>query len=104
MNRHSSAAVEVRMLGFKDAEQTEKGKNFRNDRQLAVESHTCSEATSLSDVHETLVEQTKYFFISYNQAKGKEFKVLRRSNAEHARKLIESGIEKFQKQSDSKPD
>jgi inorganic pyrophosphatase len=90
--------VEVRMIGVLEAEQTEAGKSFRNDRLLAVaiESHSFTDVKTLSELDKALVKQIEHFFISYNQAKGKVFKPLRRSNAARARKLIESGIEKFQ--------
>lgn len=94
--------IEVRLIGVLEAEQTERGRTFRNDRLLAVavESHTYREVTSLSDMNKKFVGEIEHFFVSYNQAKGKEFKVLRRSNAQRAGKLIESGIQKHQKQAE----
>lgn len=90
--------VEVRMIGVIEAEQTEKGKTFRNDRLLAVaiESHNYRDVASLSQLNDTFLEEIEHFFISYNQAKGKVFKPWRRSNAERARELVESGIELYQ--------
>jgi inorganic pyrophosphatase len=93
--------VEVRMIGVIEANQTEAGKSFRNDRLLAVvcESHAFKGVSELSALNDNLMKQIEHFFISYNEAKGKEFKVLRRSGAARARKLIDNGIEKFQSKS-----
>jgi inorganic pyrophosphatase len=90
--------VEIRIIGVIEAEQTEKGETFRNDRLLgvAIESHRFAAVSELSDLDKTLVKQIEHFFISYNEAKGKEFKVLRRSGGKRARKLIEIGVAKFQ--------
>jgi inorganic pyrophosphatase len=90
--------VEIRIIGIIEAEQTEKGETFRNDRLLgvAIESHSFTDVSELSDLDKTLVKQIEHFFISYNEAKGKEFKVLRRSGGKRARKLIEIGVAKFQ--------
>lgn len=90
--------VEVRLVGVIEAEQTEKGKTFRNDRLLAVatESHSYENISTLSQLSAHLVKEIEHFFISYNQAKGKEFKPLRRSGTRRAKELIETGIENFQ--------
>jgi inorganic pyrophosphatase len=94
--------VEVRIIGVIEAEQTEEGKKtFRNDRLLAVasESHSYENISTLSQLNENLVKEVEHFFISYNQAKGKEFKPLRRSGTRCAKELIETGIENFQSKS-----
>ena len=89
--------VEVCIIGVLEAEQTEEGETFRNDRLLgvAIESHSFADVAELSELDKHLVKQIEHFFIFYNAAKGKQFKVLRRSGSRRARKLIDTGIEKF---------
>jgi inorganic pyrophosphatase len=93
--------VDVRVIGVIEAEQSEAGETFRNDRLLgvAIESHRFAEVFELSELDKNLVKQIEQFFIFYNAAKGKEFKVLRRSGSKRARKLIETGIKNYQSKS-----
>lgn len=83
--------VEARLIGSIEAEQTEEGKTSRNDRLLAVAGHalTHSHVKSLADLRPGLLDEIEHFFVSYNQIKGKQFKPLRRGDAEEARKLVE---------------
>jgi inorganic pyrophosphatase len=94
--------VEVRLIGVIEAEQTEEGKTFRNDRLLAVaiESHNYQDVISLSELNDTFLDEIEHFFTSYNEAKGKVFKPRRRSDVARARELIENGMEKFFKQNE----
>ena len=82
--------VEARLLGVIEAEQTEKGKTQRNDRLIAVaaESHTHASLKSLSKLEPKLVDEIEHFFISYNQARGKEFKPIGRKGPAAATRLI----------------
>jgi inorganic pyrophosphatase len=57
---------------------------------------------SLEDLNENAIGEIEHFFISYNEAKGKQFKPLGRFGADRARKLIEEGMKKFNSQ--KKPD
>src|SRR5918997_1148233 len=45
----------------------------------------------------TLLEEIEHFFVSYNQVKGKEFKLLTRSGPGRARELVEEGMKKFRR-------
>ena len=83
--------VEARLIGVIEAEQTEDGEAGRNDRLLAVAEHakTHSHIKTLTDLRPGLLDEIEHFFIAYNQVKGKEFKPLRRGDAETARKLVE---------------
>jgi inorganic pyrophosphatase len=75
------------------------GRVERNDRLIAVASNskTHSDVKSLSDLNETLVDQIEHFFVSYNEAKGKEFKPLGRFAARKAKRIVEAGIKTCQK-------
>lgn len=86
--------IPARLVGVIEAEQTEDGKTMRNDRLIAVatDSRTHSDIQSLSDLNESLVKEIEHFFISYNKAKGKQFKPLGRFAPDRARKVVEAGI------------
>jgi len=91
--------IQSRLIGVIAAEQTEEGKTETNDRLIAVaaNSRTHTDVKSLNDLNETLVDEIEHFFVSYNQAKGKEFKLLGRFGAQKARKIIEDGMKLYKK-------
>ncbi len=93
--------VPSRLLGVIVAEQTEKdGETMRNDRLIAVASkaHQYADARTLTDLGENLVAEIEHFFISYNVAKGKEFKPLGRFGPQKARQLLEEAIAVFRRE------
>lgn len=83
--------VPAKLIGVIEAEQTEEGQTTRNDRLIAVaaNSRNHSDVRFLGDLNSNLVHEIERFFISYNETKGKKFKVLSRSGPEAARVLIE---------------
>jgi inorganic pyrophosphatase len=92
--------VNARLIGVIEAEQTERdGETTRNDRLIAVVegSRLMRKVRSLGDVNESLLDEIEHFFVSYNQAKGKEFKPLGRFGPTRAQKLVAEGIENFRK-------
>ncbi|MBA3633817.1 MAG: inorganic diphosphatase [Acidobacteria bacterium] len=92
--------VPSRLIGVIEAEQTERdGKTERNDRLIAVSSNskTHENIKTINDLNKTLVEQIEHFFISYNEAKGKNLKPLGHFGARKAKSLVEDGIKIFQK-------
>jgi inorganic pyrophosphatase len=87
--------IPSRLIGVIEAEQTEEdGKTEKNDRLIAVASNSRvhKNIKSINDLNESLVDEIEYFFVSYNTAKGKEFKPLGRFGANKAKKLIEEAI------------
>jgi inorganic pyrophosphatase len=72
------AMMRVRLLGVIEAEQTEAGKTFRNDRLLAVAevSRLYEHVRTLDDLGEGYLDQLESFWVQYNALKGKRFKVL----------------------------
>ena len=87
--------VPSRLVGVIEAEQTERdGKTERNDRLIAIASNSKihENVKSINDLNETLIDQIEHFFISYNEAKGKQFKPLGRFGARKAKNLVEEGI------------
>ena len=86
--------VASRLIGVIEAEQTENGKTFRNDRLIAVatKSITHRSLRDITDISDDLVGQIEHFFISYNAAKGKRFEPKRRSEPERAKALVRAGM------------
>lgn len=82
--------VACRLLGVIEAKQTEKGKTERNDRLIAVStnSRTHEKLKALTDLDAVLLDEIEHFFVSYNEAKGKKFKPLRRLGSGRAKKLV----------------
>jgi inorganic pyrophosphatase len=86
--------VPVRLLGVVEAEQTdEDGKSMRNDRLIAVASHSRQHADvdSLKALSSNLVDEIEHFFVSYNEVRGKQFKPLGRHGPKRAAKLVALG-------------
>ncbi len=96
--------IPSRLIGVIEAEQTENGKTETNDRLIAVASNSRihKDIKSINDLNQTLVDEIEHFFVSYNQAKAKEFKLLGRFAAQKARKIVEEGIKLYKKPHKSK--
>jgi inorganic pyrophosphatase len=89
--------VAAKLIGVIEAEQTEDKETTRNDRLIAVaaDSRNHSHVRFLGDLNSNLVHEIERFFISYNETKGKRFKVLGRFGPERAEKLIASASRRF---------
>jgi inorganic pyrophosphatase len=87
--------VPGRLIGVLEAEQTEDGKTFRNDRFIAVVEtpHNPPEFCSLEEMNAHRLKEIEHFFISYNEMEGRKFKVLARGQAQRARELLEQAIQ-----------
>ncbi len=71
--------VAGRLIGVIEAEQTEKdGEKTRNDRLVAVptESRLYRDLKNVKEIGKDRLGEIEAFFISYNQTRGKKFKVL----------------------------
>jgi inorganic pyrophosphatase len=86
--------VKARLIGVIEAEQTEGGETVRNDRLIAVavESHDHRKVKKLAQVSKNLLKEIEHFFVSYNQAKGKEFKPLGHFGPAQATALLKAGM------------
>jgi inorganic pyrophosphatase len=86
--------IAVRLIGVIEAEQTEEGETDRNDRLIgvAVDSRDHVDVKTLDDLNQNRLHEIEHFFVSYNAAKGKEFKPLRRVGPERAKQLVEAGV------------
>ena len=86
--------IPARLIGVIEADQTEEGETRRNDRliAIAVDSRAHRDLQTLEDLNEVLVNEIEHFFISYNEAKGKQFEPLGRYGPERANKVVEEGM------------
>jgi inorganic pyrophosphatase len=96
--------IEVRVIGIIEAEQTEKAqggkKTTRNDRLIAVStvSYNHSDVHSLRDLNKNLLDEIDHFFVSYNEWRGKLFKVLGRDGPKRALELVKEAEKRKRKE------
>ena len=93
---YPGCVVPARLVGVIEAEQKEKGqKRTRNDRLVAVatDAHDYRDLKSIDDINANLLKELEHFFISYNKAKGREFRFLRTAGPKHALKLLRAALQ-----------
>jgi inorganic pyrophosphatase len=92
--------ITVRLLGVIEAEQTDDGKRLRNDRLLGTleVGDSGPQAKSLDDIPAMRLNEIEHFFTSYNEAEGRQFKVLRRRGPRTAEKLVKKAMRQFKKE------
>jgi inorganic pyrophosphatase len=88
--------VPARLLGVIEAEQTEGGNTDRNDRLVAVaaSSRNHQDVRTLEDLNANLLHEIEHFFVSYNVARGREFKPVVCFGPERAEALVRESIER----------
>lgn len=86
----TGCVVESRIVGVIQAEQTDDDGTVRNDRVLAVasHSHTHADIKQPKDLNSRMIKELEDFFVAYNKARGTKFKLLGVKGAEAAMKLI----------------
>jgi inorganic pyrophosphatase len=86
--------VPCRLIGAIEAEQGDEGHLEKNDRLLAVASKSLTHRSleDIADVSPDLVGQIEHFFVSYNQLKGKVFRVTNRAGRSRAQALVRAGM------------
>jgi inorganic pyrophosphatase len=95
---HAGCLIEVRIIGVIEAEQAEDGETERNDRLLAVAIHSYDheDLQTIDDVSKRLLNQVKAFFISYNQQRGKKFRITATAGPQKAVQLLKQGMKLFE--------
>jgi inorganic pyrophosphatase len=95
----SGCLVPVRLLGALEAKQTVEGKTSRNDRLIgaAEESRLYRGWKDMDDVPEKVLDEIEHFFVSYNEARGRKFRVIRRVAAAAAKRLVAAGEKRFER-------
>jgi len=86
--------VKARLIGVIEAEQTDKEGKERNDRLVAValEAHDYRDLKSIKDICPNLLNELEQFFVSYNEVRGKRFKLLGHHGPKRAWKLLEKAM------------
>jgi inorganic pyrophosphatase len=89
--------VTVRLVGVIQAEQTEHGTTFRNDRLLGVIETPVNRPAiqSLEDLRAEHLDEIEHFFIAYNYLEGRHFKPIGRHGPALAEQLLADGIRQF---------
>jgi inorganic pyrophosphatase len=89
--------VTVRLVGVLQAEQTEHGKSFRNDRLLgAIETPVNRPAIqTFADLRPEHLDEVESFFMAYNHLEGRHFQPLGRHGPARAEQLLADGIRQF---------
>jgi inorganic pyrophosphatase len=91
--------LEVRLVSVIQAEQTERdGTSNRNDRLITVAaaSQTHRDIESLDDISSALMDEIEHFFESFNEIKGKQFKVIKRAGIEEAEQVLAEARRNYQ--------
>jgi inorganic pyrophosphatase len=92
--------IRARLVGVLEAEEkNDKGKKQRNDRLIgvAIESHNYAEMKSLDDLGVRLTNDIEQFFVTYQQLRGNDFKVIGRGNAKRAMQLVEAAAARLKR-------
>jgi inorganic pyrophosphatase len=86
--------VPSRLIGVLEAEQTEDGQTERNDRLIAVAagSRNHADIRTIDALSGNIVQEIEHFFVSYNEAKGKNFKILARRGPRRAETIVREGM------------
>ncbi len=94
---HVGCLVDVRLVGVLEAEQTENGKTQDNDRLLgvAILSYQHQEAHAMDAFSKSVVDQIGHFFVSYNELRGKKFKLKGHGGPQRALAILEKGIQRY---------
>jgi inorganic pyrophosphatase len=89
--------VTIRLVGVIQAEQTEHGKTFRNDRLIgAIETSVNRPAIqTLEDLRPERLDEIEHFFMAYNHLEGRHFTPLGRHGPAMAEQLLADGIRQF---------
>jgi inorganic pyrophosphatase len=82
--------VPARLIGVLEAEQTDKGETVRNDRLVAVVETPFNQApyNSLDEVSRQRLDEIEHFFVSYNEAEGRQFRPLGRGGVKRAQEIL----------------
>jgi inorganic pyrophosphatase len=89
-------STKARLVGVIEAEQADPEGTVRNDRlvAVAVEAHDYRDLKTVKDICPHLLEELEHFFVSYNEVRGKRFKLLGHRGPKKAWKLLHSAIRK----------
>jgi len=86
-----------KLIGTISGEQTEKEKTIRNDRLLAVPITPVNPAlfAHIDDLPDAWLKEIEHFFVSYNQAKGRQYKPLKRGGPNEAEAALTAAKQRY---------
>ena len=89
--------VTVRLVGVLQAEQTEHGKTFRNDRLLGTIETVVNRPAiqTLADLSTEHLDEIEAFFITYNHLEGRHFTPSGRHGPARAEQILADAIRQF---------
>jgi inorganic pyrophosphatase len=93
----AGCAMDCRIIGAIKAEQKEKGKLIRNDRFIGVPEMSVlySRINSISQLPIKLLQQLEEFFVNYNKAEKKIFRILQQLDAARAYKVLSKNLQEM---------
>jgi inorganic pyrophosphatase len=91
--------VTVRLIGVLRAQQVEGGKRVRNDRLLGMVETPVNrpQITQLSQVGSEELKGIEEFFVNYNRAQGRTFRITGRLGADAAEQALRRAMRAFKK-------
>lgn len=86
-----------KLIGTISGEQTEKKKTIRNDRLLAVPVTPANPAlfTHINSLPESWITEIEHFFVSYNQAQGREYKPTKHGGPKEAKAALTAARRRY---------
>ena len=92
--------VTGKLIGTLSGEQTEKKKTIRNDRLLAVPVTPVNPASfaRIDDLPGTLLTEIVHFFVSYNQAQGRKYKLIKHGGPREAEEALTNAVGRYKRQ------
>ena len=95
--RFPGCLITGKLIGTISGEQTEKEKTIRNDRLLAVPVTPVNPPlfAHIDDLPEAWVKEIEHFFVSYNQAEGREYKPIKHSGPEEAEAALTAAKRRY---------
>jgi inorganic pyrophosphatase len=89
--------VTVKLIGGLAAQQTERGKTLRNDRLIGAAQTPANPPAfdCLEDLGAERLDEIEHFFVSYNEAQGRQFEPRGRLGPEEAEKYLDAAVAAF---------
>jgi inorganic pyrophosphatase len=84
-------------IGVIEAEQSQDGKTFRNDRLIgvAIADQQRASLSSLTEMNPHVLEEIELFFSSYNKMRGRKFRAIHRAGSNTAIELVRRAMQRF---------
>jgi len=96
---HVGCLIDVRLVGIIEAKHTENGNTKTNNRLIGVALHSYDHqgVNSIDNLSKHLLDQVEHFFVSYNEQRGKKFKVTATGGPKRAIGFLKDGIKAYNK-------